>query len=391
MELFQNYVHPRSMRSIRESNVTAMAADLLTFAPATGPTQKRADGVWRLTADGAIIAVCDGPATLLVPTESVRVLVVELPLKSVAKRLEALPFAVEDRIADPVEAVHLAMGPSLGADRYRVGIVRTGVMTDWAARADAAGLGHAPMVPDALAMPEPPDGHWVVGIDGARALVRDAEGGGFAMPLAALSAAWHAAGKPALLVDGDGLPAELAAAAQPVQPFDAVANLAVPALDLRQGAWQRQSVGDPLLRRLAWILGIGIAAHVGIAAADTAMTGVIAERRADDTRALVQQFAPGTAMDGDLVDRVTAMLPAAGMGGATDRFLPRLSRVAAVIQPIVPAGTVRTMRFEGDRMMILIEGDAALAARIQSALAGAGLPGTAKADAGGVITVTAGA
>ncbi|MGC6399416.1 type II secretion system protein GspL [Sphingomonas sp. FW199] len=368
-----------------------MAADPLTSTPASGPTQKRADGVWRLAADGAIIAVCDGPATLLVPTESVRVLAVELPLKSAAKRLEALPYAVEDRIADPLDAVHLALGPSVGPDLYRVGIVRTAVMADWVARAEAAGLGHAPMVPDALALPEPPDRQWVVGIDGSRALVRDGIGGGFAMPLAALPAAWQAAGRPALLADGDGLLPELAAVATPVQPFDAAASLAVPALDLRQGAWQRQSSGDPLLRRLAWIVGLGIAAHVGIAAADMAMTGVIADRRANDTRALVQQFAPGTPMDGDLADRVTAMLPAAGMGGATDRFLPRLTRVAGVIQPLVPAGTVRSVRFDGDRMILTIDGDAALAGRLQSALAGAGVPGTATGDASGVVTVTAGA
>ncbi|WP_448657678.1 type II secretion system protein GspL [Sphingomonas sp. CJ99] len=368
-----------------------MAAHPLDTPSNAGTTQKRADGVWRLTADGSIIAVCDGPATLLVPTESVRVLVVELPIRSAAKRLEALPYAIEDRIADPLDAVHLAMGPGIGGDRYRVGVVRHAVMREWTALADAAGLGHAAMVPDALALPEPPTGEWAIGMDGQRALVRDGEGAAFALPVQALTPAWRAAGAPAVLADGDQLPPELAALAKVLTAAEPSVALASPGLDLRQGAWPRQSVADPHLRRLFWILAIGVGAHVAIAGADTAMTRVIAERRAADTRVLVQQFAPGTPVDGDLADRVTAMLPAPGSGGGNDRFLPKLSRLAAALQPVVPAGSVRSVRLQGDAMILVIDGDAALAGGIERSLRAASVAGTAISDGAGAVTVTSGA
>jgi general secretion pathway protein L len=119
---------------------------------------------------------------MLVPTEQVRLLAVDLPLASRAKRMEALPFAIEDRIADPIESVHLALGMEIAPKRYLVGVVRHDVMESWVARADEAGLGHAAMVPDALALPVPGEGAWAVDLGETRAVVRAGDGTGFACP-----------------------------------------------------------------------------------------------------------------------------------------------------------------------------------------------------------------
>src|SRR5689334_14006904 len=149
------------MRVVHESNVTAM--------PLTEPADSRGSGVWTLAGNAPIIAEPGGPATVLVPTEQVRLLAVDLPVQGRARRLEALPFAIEDRIAEPLESVHIALGVELAPKRHLVGVVRHDVMADWVERAEAEGLGGARFVPDALALPLPTEGGWAVDLDSWRA------------------------------------------------------------------------------------------------------------------------------------------------------------------------------------------------------------------------------
>ena len=100
--------------------------------------EARAGGVWTLSGERLIIAEPGGPATVLVPSESVLLLAVDLPLASRAKRLAALPFAIEDRIADPLDAVHIALGAEIAPQRYLVAVVRHTLMLRWIELADAA-------------------------------------------------------------------------------------------------------------------------------------------------------------------------------------------------------------------------------------------------------------
>ena len=62
-----------------------------------------------------------------------------------------------------------------------------------------------------------------------------------------------------------------------------------------------------------------------IAAADTVMLRVIAERRAEDTRAAIAQAAPGANLSGDLRTSVADLLPPPGQAGA-GLSMPRPAR-----------------------------------------------------------------
>lgn len=379
------------MRPSDDPNVTA-AARSLGAPDATAPP---ASGVWTLTGGRLIIAEREGPATIVVPTEQVRLLAVDLPLPNRAKRLEALPFAVEDRIADPLESVHLALGGELAPRRFLVAVVRHAVMAEWIATAEAAGLGHAAMVPDALLLGMPDAGAWSVILDADRALVRSGDGTGFACPPALLLPAWHAAGRPQVIGHGAALPAEMAAARAP-EPGPGLAEAALAAsrlIDLRQNGYDRRSAGASprLWRRLGWVVALGALAHAGIAAADTWMLRAIADRRAEDLRSVTAIAAPGASLpQDDLAGSVAALLPAGGAAHAPDSFLPLLSRISAALQPLSASLAVRRIGYEGTMLTLDIDpSDPALLGQVEAALRGAGISARAARLEGGAIRITA--
>lgn len=331
--------------------------------------------MWSLSGGRLIINEPDGPATILVPTESVLLLAVDLPLNSRAKRIAALHFAIEDRIADPIDAVHLALGAEIAPKRYLVGVVRHDVMAAWVDSADAAGLGHAAIVPDALALPVPIEGAWSVDLAANRAVVRAGDGSGFALNAAMLRPAWEAAGKPPATAYGAPLPADMMLEGAVLEPESLARRLAAPALDLRQGAYARRRGGaSNTLRRIGWIVALGAAAHTSIALADTVMLRVIADRRAEDTRKLVSIMAPGVPLTGDLATTAANLLPVGG-GGAPQLFLPPLNRVSSALAPL---GTIeaQAIAFQGNTLTLDIQPQPGLADRIRSAMASARIKAT---------------
>ncbi|MDP5281239.1 type II secretion system protein GspL [Sphingomonas sp. DG1-23] len=349
-----------------------------------------ATGVWTLAGDRLIIAERGGPATIVVPTEQVRLLAVDLPLASRAKRLEALPFAVEELIAEPVESVHLALGAEVAPKRYLVGVVRHELMTAWVDSAEDAGLGHAAMVPDALALPRPAEGEWSVDLGADRAVVRAGDGTGFAIPPAMLQAAWQAAGRPAARSYGAPLPAEMLAGGSAIEPAALAERLLAPALDLRQGRYARRRAALPdIWRRLGWIVALGAAAHVVIATADTLMLRNIADRREADTRATAAIAAPGANLGGDLAASVADMLPT-GSSAPPDAFLPLLTRVSGALGPLAGAITVRAIDYQANALTLDLEGsDPGLAGRAEAALRAARVTATVTRSPDGSVRITA--
>lgn len=360
----------------------------MTGQAISSATESRATGVWTLAGGQTIIAEPDGPATILVPSESVLLLRVELPLASRAKRIEALPFAIEDRIADPIESVHIALGAEIAPRTYLVAVVRHAQMASWVEAAELGGLGHAAMVPDALALPAPEVGEWCAEAVEGRVLVRSGDGAGFALSSVLIGAAWERAGSPRIWNCGSTPIGEL-----PQSPWTGgggglAERLVSPALDLRQGLYARRSTaGSSWKRRLAWIAAAGIAAHVVIAAADVVMLRVIAERRADDVRTAVAQAAPGANLSGDLEASVVGMLPMSGP--PPGRFVPVVTAASRALAPLSSAVTARAMRFEGNALVLDVEpGPPDLPERIRAAFRAASVPAQVGAAADGAIRVT---
>ena len=277
-------------------------------------------GLWRIV-DDRIIAVdrsYAGPTTVLVPSEDVLTLTVDLPFPTRAARLANLAYALEDAVGEPLATLHFALGMEVAPRRHVAGVVRHTKMTSWIAMLDEAELEPAILLPDALTLPMPSAGAWVVKADGDRALVRTDNGAGFAAPTAMLDTAWAAAGQPRIQSFGDPLPEALADGVEEEAALfglggETVAGL--PPLDLRQGPYAATRVGAPNpAKTIALVAGIGVLAHIGILGVDTLLLHNMAEKKEAEARAVLQGVAPQIAAEGDLIAAADRILPSASGG-----------------------------------------------------------------------------
>jgi len=353
-----------------------------------------ASGIWSIEDDRLvkIEEFAEGPAVVLVRTEHVLIMTVDLPpLAGIARRRAALPFAIEDRIAEPLDTVHIALGSEVAPNSFLVGIVRHDLMRDWVLRLADAGLERAALVPDALSLPIPGPGCWSVDLAGERALVRAADGTGFAMPLALLSAGWASAGEPACIGYGDPLPPNMAAAQTELEVEPLARRLLAPAMDLRQGPYAppRRPI-DPVWKRIALVAGLGALAHATIAVADTLALDAIADRREAEVRALAAASQPGLVLGPDLGATLADMAPE-GAVVAQGPFVPLLARTGGAISALPTPVVWRSATFDNNSRTLTIAVEASDIAglqRVAQALANAGLtaqPGAATSDQGRAI------
>jgi len=277
-------------------------------------------GLWRIV-DDRIIAVdrtYAGPTTVLVPSEDVLTLTVDLPFPTRAQRVANLAYALEDAVGEPIATVHFALGMEVAPRRHIAGVVRHARMQSWIALLAEAELEPAILLPDALTLPMPSPGAWVVKAEGERALVRTDNGAGFALPLSAIDAAWTTAGKPRLQTVGDPLPEALADGVEHEAALlgamgETVAVL--PPLDLRQGAYAATRSGGPsAARTIALVAGIGVLAHIGLLGTDTLLLHNMAEKKEAEARTLLQSVAPQITAEDDLIAAADRILPSAGGG-----------------------------------------------------------------------------
>lgn len=306
-----------------------------------------ADGsVWTL--DGGDLRGLGGTAArdvLLVPSEDVLTLAVALPLPSPARRMAALPFAIEDRIAGRVDAVHVALGGQLDDGQWLAGVADPGKVAIWVAAAEAAGIPNAAIMPDALALPVPVPGRWNVRRDArGRILVRTPEGTGFAAEQGLFLPLWTAAGKPECNEIGAG---------------EDVRSIA---LDLRQGPFARPRQGlSATGRRVAIVAAAGLLAHGAIAAADTIALRTIAAKRGAELTGLLATAAPGRYNGSDPREAamVAAELLPADSSGAPGALLPLLTRTSSALAPFGGTVTVRAIGFDEAGRSLRLELDLA--------------------------------
>lgn len=330
-------------------------------------------GVWQLSQEGLVLVNVSwaGAPVILVPTEDVRVLVLDLPMTGRAQRAAAVPFVIEDRIAESPELSHTALGEAVAPGRYLAGVVRHDRMAAWCAAAAESGLGGAAMVPDALALPVPAADAWAIAVQGARALVRTGDGSAFAIPVSALEAIWDQAGRPALSSYGEALPTGIVH-----DPMDDGLTIwpvmagPVP-LDLRQGGYAAVSTSRSWLRQAALVVVLGLVAHAGLVTIDTLGLMRSADKKRASVATLVTQA--GGPPGGDLAATAEAMLPRPPV--APSGLTPLLGRVARALQPLGPSVTLTSVVYAGDAGLTLAleASDPATLQQAQSALAGAGL------------------
>lgn len=117
---------------------------------------------------------------VFVPGADVRLTRVKVPAKQLSKVLQAVPYALEDQVADDIDTLHFAIGSRDAEGLHPVAIVSRARMNAWRSMLRAHGLQAELLVPDLLALPVPgADESWSALADGAQVLVRNAAWSGF--------------------------------------------------------------------------------------------------------------------------------------------------------------------------------------------------------------------
>ena len=126
----------------------------------------RRSGVATGTLEQAAADVGDRAVIVLVPGVEVLTTTVHIPARSSVKIRTALPFALEEDLADDIDELHFASGSKQENGRLPVGVVSRESMDAWLARIRAAGIEPAIMTPE---------NHGVAKIPGTSSIIVDGE------------------------------------------------------------------------------------------------------------------------------------------------------------------------------------------------------------------------
>ncbi len=111
----------------------------------------------------------------LVPAFSVLRVAAEIPVRAASKVLKALPFAMEEQLAEDVDDLHFAMGKRDTDDRVPVAIVQREKMDAWLERIESAGFDLAGIYSDGDSLGEIPNTA-VLLVESDRVSLRDTNG-----------------------------------------------------------------------------------------------------------------------------------------------------------------------------------------------------------------------
>ncbi|XKH00911.1 type II secretion system protein GspL [Marinobacter nauticus] len=111
----------------------------------------------------------------LIPADDTVFCTADIPAKQARYVAQALPYAVEEQVAQDVETLHFALGRHT-ADGYQVAVIDKGQMSVW--KHLLSGWHHAPLAAiyaDATLLPATENG-WTLCLDGAMVLLRSDRG-----------------------------------------------------------------------------------------------------------------------------------------------------------------------------------------------------------------------
>lgn len=143
------------------------------------------------------------PVDILVPASAITLTSVQLPEKGQRQALKALPFMLEENLAENVDALHFVTGPREG-ESLSVAVVAHEQMQNWLTWLSDAGIKARQIVPDCLALPLQ-ECQWAAMKFGQDYLLRTGSGAGVC-----LDANWFAAALPKLATQNQDGPITLA-------------------------------------------------------------------------------------------------------------------------------------------------------------------------------------
>jgi len=286
---------------------------------------------------------------VVIAVEHTLLLEAEVAARSREQLLRAIPFALEDQLAEPVEGLHFSAIPHPRGSGQLVLAVRRERLREWLADLASRGIWPDRMLVDALLLPLPPESIIAL-VDGDRVLVRSAAARAFAASVEELpewlvlaDAPRAADGRSRVRIVGGTAPA-LDAARFVVErepgPSEALAVLAAglraqaASPDLLVGEFAPRHRGEPLrkLWRLAAVLAFAaLIAGFGWVLLDRHLLSIRVAALRGEIGTLYAQIYPGSPVQANAVDRVRAdyrvLGGRAGEGGA----LELLAQVAPLV------------------------------------------------------------
>lgn len=103
--------------------------------------------------DSVAAQVLGRRVAVIVPGADVLALEVEVPLLAGARLLQAVPFAIEEQVAEDVDTLHFAVGQRSALGRAPVRVVSKALFAEWLDRLNGAGLTPQAMFDDASLVP----------------------------------------------------------------------------------------------------------------------------------------------------------------------------------------------------------------------------------------------
>jgi general secretion pathway protein L len=124
---------------------------------------------------------------LVVPGEHITLTRTKLPGRNRNTWMKAVPYALEDQLADDVEKLHFALGDLTPAGDIAVAVLRRQLLSDWLALCEQAGIKPGAVIPDYLLLPLITGNSWSLLLEDGRAIVRSGPWSGFACEIQLLA------------------------------------------------------------------------------------------------------------------------------------------------------------------------------------------------------------
>ena len=311
---------------------------------------------------------------LVIPMERVSACAVKLPTLKTRWLRQALPYAVEEHLAEDVEGLHLALGNALADGRHRVLAVERHLLHGWLGQMAGRSLQVSAIYVDADLLPH----------NGTQVLwhaQRGLLGGASELRLAFERSSW---------------PSLSAALAEPLQvqeppsPWPVLAAGQQQATNLAQGEFsiRQRSTQHRLWRTVAGMAGLWLILQLGFDLAQSSSLQRQAERQAAASQALYQQLFPEDTRIINLRAQFDEHLRQAA-GGQQGQLFGLMQQAARALAE-TPQLHVQQLDFSearGDLALQLQADDFARLEQFRQRLAGDGLPvqlGSASREADGV-------
>lgn len=288
----------------------------------------------------------------VVPAEKVHLHLVTLPIRSARQRLAALPFALEDHVAQSLDAVHCAAcGTGAAGEVLAATVERSEIEAAVAAHPGKM------LVPEQLLLPAPAsqeDGAvtWHSYRQEDRVLVRSSDLTGFACHTEMFEVLWRQAGQPLILNVGAPLDGDLPVAERRELVLADTAALA--AADLRQGAFQPSRGLARPLKWLAASLAMAALVHLALLAVDTSAQRAIADDLRVEADAALAGVLPGASAD-DAPDLVLRRVAARTVPQTGSGFLPVMEQVSRALADGAAQVSFRDLAWTEDALRLTVE------------------------------------